>query len=83
MAAFVSRYAGAVQDAVISAKLDAFAIDEQFNDHLGTWSGSAELREFFVNPAIPGGTVVRVGSAAHDGSASGRLERLKESPMAE
>jgi F-type H+-transporting ATPase subunit delta len=53
MAAFVSRYASAFQDVVISAKLDAKKIDEQFADFLATWNGSPELREFFANPAIP------------------------------
>ena len=53
MAAFVSRYASAFQDVVVSAKLDAKAIDQQFSDFLATWNGSSELREFFGNPAIP------------------------------
>ena len=38
---------------VVSAKLDAKAIDQQFSDFLATWNGSSELREFFGNPAIP------------------------------
>ena len=59
MAAFVSRYAGAFQDVVISAKLNAFKIDQQLTDFLATWNGSAELREFFVNPAVP--AVQKVG----------------------
>jgi F-type H+-transporting ATPase subunit delta len=53
MAAFVSRYARAFADVVASAKLDTAAIDRQLADFLGTWDGSAELREVFVNPAIP------------------------------
>jgi F-type H+-transporting ATPase subunit delta len=53
MAAFVARYASAFQDVVISAKLDAKALDKQLNDFLATWNGSAELRQFFVNPAVP------------------------------
>lgn len=53
MAAFVSRYASAFQDVVISAKLVSTDIDQQFSDFLATWSGSSELREFFGNPAIP------------------------------
>ncbi len=53
MAAFVARYAQAFLDVVTAAKLDAKAIDGQFADFLGTWNGSPELREFFVNPAIP------------------------------
>lgn len=52
MAAFVSRYAQAFLDVVTSRQLDAAAIGRQWSDFLGTWDGSAELREFFVNPAI-------------------------------
>jgi F-type H+-transporting ATPase subunit delta len=53
MAAFVSRYARAFADVVTSAKLDTDAIDRQMRDFLATVDGSPELREFFVNPAIP------------------------------
>jgi F-type H+-transporting ATPase subunit delta len=53
MAAFVSRYASAFLDVATAAHLDTAAIDGQFNDFLATWNGSTELREFFVNPAIP------------------------------
>ena len=53
MAAFVSRYASAFLDVITAAKLDTAAIDRQFNDFLGTWNGSPELRSFFTNPAIP------------------------------
>ena len=53
MAAFVSRYASAFADVVTAAKLDTAAIDRQLTDFLATWDGSPELREFFVNPAIP------------------------------
>jgi len=44
---------------VTSAKLDTGAIDREFSDFLATWDSSAELREFFVNPAIP--AVQKVG----------------------
>jgi F-type H+-transporting ATPase subunit delta len=53
MAAFVSRYAHAFLDVVTSRKLDTASIDHQLSDFLGTWDGSADLREFFSNPAIP------------------------------
>jgi F-type H+-transporting ATPase subunit delta len=53
MAAFVARYASAFLDVVTAAKLDTAAIELQLSDFLATWNGSAELREFFVNPAIP------------------------------
>ena len=53
MPAFVARYATAFADVVTAAKLDTAAIDRQLSDFLGTWDGSRELREFFVNPATP------------------------------
>jgi F-type H+-transporting ATPase subunit delta len=53
MPAFVPRYATAFLQVVTAAKLDTDAIDHQFNDFLATWDGSAELRTFFANPAIP------------------------------
>lgn len=53
MAAFVARYARAFADVVASAKLDTAAIDGGLTDFLLTWNGSPQLREFFVNPAVP------------------------------
>jgi F-type H+-transporting ATPase subunit delta len=53
MAAFVARYANAFLEVVTAARLDTAAIAAEFDDFLATWNGSAELREFFVNPAIP------------------------------
>lgn len=52
MAAFVQRYARAFADVVAQEKLDTAAIDRQFSEFLATWDGSAELRDFFVSPAI-------------------------------
>lgn len=60
MAAFVSRYAGAFLEVVSDARLDTAAIDQQFNDFLGTWNGSRELREFFENPAVPAAQKVAI-----------------------
>jgi F-type H+-transporting ATPase subunit delta len=51
-AAFAARYARAFADVVASAHLDGAALDGQFNDFLGTWDGSKELRELFINPAV-------------------------------
>jgi F-type H+-transporting ATPase subunit delta len=59
MAAFVSRYATAFLEVVTAAKLDTAAINRQIGDFLGTWDGSPDLRQFFVNPAIP--AVQKVG----------------------
>jgi len=53
MAVFVSRYASAFLDVATAAHLDTAAIDSQLADFLATWNGSADLRAFFANPAIP------------------------------
>lgn len=53
MPAFVARYATAFLEVVTAAHLDSAAIDCQLTDFLATWEGSHELREFFVNPAVP------------------------------
>jgi F-type H+-transporting ATPase subunit delta len=53
MAVFVARYATAFLEVVTAAKLDTAAIDREFTDFLATWDSSPELREFFVNPAMP------------------------------
>jgi len=60
MPAFVARYAQAFADVVSDAKLDAAAIDSQLTDFIATWDVSAELRTFFVNPAIPAAQKVEI-----------------------
>jgi F-type H+-transporting ATPase subunit delta len=60
MPAFVARYATAFADVVTAAKLDTAAIDRQLSDFLATWDGSRELREFFVNPAIPAAQKIEI-----------------------
>jgi F-type H+-transporting ATPase subunit delta len=52
-AAFAIRYARAFADVVASARLDAAVLDRQFRDFVATWDGSKELRDLFVNPAVP------------------------------
>jgi F-type H+-transporting ATPase subunit delta len=59
MAAFVSRYAQAFLEVVTAEKLDAAATAAQLADFIATWNGSPELREFFMNPAVP--SVQKVG----------------------
>ena len=60
MPAFVAHYARAFADVVASAGLDTGAIDHQLSDFLATWEASAELRTFFVNPAIPAAQKVEI-----------------------
>lgn len=49
---------------------------------VGKLAGSRIEPTFKLDPAIIGGTVVRVGSTVWDGSVRGRLERLKEALIA-
>lgn len=60
MAAFAARYARAFADVVASARLDAAALDRQLQDFLATWDRSPELREVFLNPAVPAAQKVAV-----------------------
>ena len=59
-AAFAVRYARAFADVVASNKLDAAVLDRQFRDFVATWDGSRELRELFVNPAVPAAQKVSI-----------------------
>jgi len=45
-------------------------------------AGAQIAASYKIDPAILGGTVVRIGSTVYDGSVRGRLERLKETLMA-
>jgi F-type H+-transporting ATPase subunit delta len=54
------RYARAFADVIGTAKLDPAAIERQFNDFLGTWGASSELRDLFENPAVPAAQKVAV-----------------------
>jgi F-type H+-transporting ATPase subunit delta len=75
MAAFVSRYASAFLDVVTSAKLNTAAVDRQITDFLATWDGSPELREFFVNPAVP--AIQKVGILDKLNAKLGLLKELR------
>jgi len=47
------RYASAFLDVVYRRQTGYGRIDGAVDRLLATWDGSAELREFFANPAIP------------------------------
>jgi F-type H+-transporting ATPase subunit delta len=49
---------------------------------VGKLAGSRIEPTFKLDPAIIGGTVVRIGSTVWDGSVRGRLQRLKEALVA-
>jgi F-type H+-transporting ATPase subunit delta len=50
---------------------------------VGKLAGARIEATFKLDSSILGGTVVRIGSTVYDGSVRGRLERLKESLIAE
>jgi len=76
MAAFVARYAQAFLEVITAAKLDTAAIDGQLTDFLATWNGSEELRNFFVNPAVP--ALQKVGFLDHLNKTLGLRKELRK-----
>ncbi|HWE84273.1 MAG TPA: ATP synthase F1 subunit delta [Terracidiphilus sp.] len=51
-------------------------------DGVGKLAGAKIQATFKLDPALLGGTVVRIGSTVYDGSVKGRLERLREELIA-
>jgi len=60
MAAITLRYAHALEQVVVAAKLDAAAVLQQLTDFAGTLEGSAELREVLMDPSIANEQKLRV-----------------------
>ena len=53
MASFASRYARAFSQVAQTTGLDARTAQQQLRDFAATLSGSRELREVLINPALP------------------------------
>ena len=53
MAVFASRYARALADVVLEAKLNPAEVLQQLEDFAATFEGSKELREVLLNPSFP------------------------------
>ena len=53
MAVFAARYARALADVVLDAKLNTAEVEQQLNDFAATFAGSKDLREILLNPSIP------------------------------
>lgn len=51
---------------------------DEFSRRLAQRYGRGLQTSFFVNPALVGGTRIRVGSDVYDGSVQARLERLAQ-----
>ncbi len=52
MSAFAPRYANALADVVLEDKLDIAQVQQQLEDFAATFTGSKDLREALLNPAI-------------------------------
>jgi F-type H+-transporting ATPase subunit delta len=53
MAVFAARYARALADVVLDAKLNTAEVEQQLEDFAATFAGSKDLREILLNPSIP------------------------------
>ena len=53
MSVFAARYARALADVVLDAKLNPEEVEGQLEDFAATFAGSKELRELLLNPSIP------------------------------
>jgi F-type H+-transporting ATPase subunit delta len=53
MSVFAARYARALADVVLEAKLDPAEVGQQLKDFAATFAGSKDLRELLLNPSLP------------------------------
>jgi len=53
MSVFAARYARALADVVLEAKLSPAEVLQQLEDFATTFAGSKELREVLLNPSLP------------------------------
>ena len=53
MSVFAARYARALADVVLEAKLNPAEVLQQLEDFAATFGGSKELREVLLNPSLP------------------------------
>jgi F-type H+-transporting ATPase subunit delta len=53
MSAFAARFARALADVVLEAKLNPAEVLQQLQDFAATFTGSKELREVLLNPSFP------------------------------
>jgi F-type H+-transporting ATPase subunit delta len=53
MSIFAARYARALADVVLEAKLNPAEVLHQLEDFAATFAGSKELREVLLNPSLP------------------------------
>jgi F-type H+-transporting ATPase subunit delta len=53
MSVFAARYARALADVVLDAKLNTAEVERQLQDFAATFAGSKDLKELLLNPSIP------------------------------
>jgi F-type H+-transporting ATPase subunit delta len=53
MSVFAARYARALADVVLGARLNPAEVLQQLEDFAATFAGSKELRELLLNPSLP------------------------------
>ena len=52
MSVFAARYARALADVVLDAKLNTAEVEQQLEDFAATFAGSKDLRELLLNPSL-------------------------------
>jgi F-type H+-transporting ATPase subunit delta len=52
MSVFAARYARALADVVLDAKLNTAEVEQQLDDFAATFAGSKDLKELLLNPSI-------------------------------
>jgi F-type H+-transporting ATPase subunit delta len=52
MSVFAARYARALADVVLDAKLNTAEVEQQLEDFAATFAGSKDLKEVLLNPSI-------------------------------
>jgi F-type H+-transporting ATPase subunit delta len=53
MSVFAARYARALADVVLEARLNPPEVQQQLEDFAATFAGSKDLRELLLNPSLP------------------------------
>jgi F-type H+-transporting ATPase subunit delta len=71
----IARHAVKVENAVETTPAEK----QQLQSHLERKYGAGLNIQYFVNPALIGGTRIQVGSDLYDGSVKTRLEKLEQS----
>lgn len=65
MSVFAARYARALADVVLAAKLDPQEVLQQLEDFAATFAGSKDLREVLLNPSFPAAKRVAILDAVN------------------